>query len=87
MHYRHNFRCGPRAAAFKLPFHFPGVIPQRLHIVIDREDHLEFCGRKVFQKLYNTARERDPKQQRRLHLRGTLGARKLHLLTVLVCLK
>ncbi|KAF8462175.1 hypothetical protein BDZ91DRAFT_850755 [Kalaharituber pfeilii] len=77
-------RLSQPGASFALPFPYPGVVPERFHL--GQEGQFEFFGRHKFAELYKVVKDMNPRQRKRVHFHGTLGAGKSHLLAALVCL-
>ena len=67
-----------------LPFPFLGAVPHRFQL--DHRDRFKFTGRSIFPTVYDMAKHMNTKQQKRLHIHGTLGAGKSYLLAALVSL-
>ena len=68
-----------------LPFPYIGTVPKRFHLQNKASGLFTFHGRVIWKTLYNAAKNMDPRQNNRLHLHGTLGAGKSHMLAALVC--
>ncbi|KAI5792571.1 hypothetical protein DFH27DRAFT_654987 [Peziza echinospora] len=68
----------------RLPFPYIGAVPERFHL--DQGSQFEYFGRHRFAELYKIAKQMNPRQGKRVHLYGTLGSGKSHLLAALVCM-
>ena len=67
-----------------LPFPFLGAVPHRFQL--DYRCRFKFTGRSIFPTVYDIAKHMNTKQQKQLHIHGTLGAGKSYLLAALVSL-
>ena len=68
-------------SSISLPFPFLGAVPHRFQL--DYRHHFKFTGRSIFSTVYDMAKQMNTKQQKRLHIHGTLGAGKSYLLAAL----
>lgn len=67
-----------------LPFPFLGPAPHRFQL--DNKNHFKFTGRSMFSTVYDMTKQMNTKQQKRVHIHGTLGVGKSYLLAALVSL-
>jgi len=68
-----------------LPLPYIGNGPKQFHLQNKASGLFTFRGRVIWKTLYNAAKNIDSRQNNRLHLHGTLGAGKSHMLAGLVC--
>lgn len=73
---------GDPTVKMSLPFVSPGPIPDGFSL--DNEGNFQFYGRKVFQTLFETISEMDPRKNRHLYLEGALGTGKSHIIAASV---